>query len=72
LAEHRPLKEPPLLGGLRQLVLVCDSHLLLLGDDRRLMCDDFLLLRDDRLLPDVVLLQLADALLTGRQLIGKR
>ena len=44
LAEHRPLKESQLLGGLRQLLLVCDGHLLLLGDDRRLMCDDFLLL----------------------------
>jgi hypothetical protein len=32
----------------------------------------FLLLRDDRLLPDVVVLQLADALLTGCELIGKR
>ncbi|MGD0655086.1 MAG: hypothetical protein ABSA16_12130 [Thermoguttaceae bacterium] len=45
---------------------------MLLGDDRRLMYDGLLLLRNDRLLPDVRLLQLADALLAGCQLIGKR
>jgi len=38
----------------------------------QIMCDGLLLLRDDRLLPDVRLLQLTDALLTGGQLIGKR
>ena len=36
LAEHRPLEEPQLLGGLRQLLLVCGDGFLLLGDDRRL------------------------------------
>ena len=37
LAEHRPLKEPQLLGGLRQLLLVCGDDFLLLGDDRLLV-----------------------------------
>ncbi len=58
LAEHRPLEEPQLLGGLRQLLLASG--------------DDFLLLRDDRLLVGVPLLQLTNPLLAGRQLIGKR
>ena len=58
LAEHRPLKEPQLLGGLRQLLLASG--------------DDFLLLRDDRLLVGVPLLQLTNPLLAGHQLIGKR
>jgi hypothetical protein len=42
LAEHRSLEEPQLLGGLRQLLLVCG--------------DGFLLLRDDSLLFRVCLL----------------
>ena len=58
LAEHRPLEEPQLLGGLRQLLLVC-------GDSFLLLCDDSLMFR-------VPLLQLTNPLLTGRQLIGKR
>ena len=72
LAEHRPLEESQLLGGLRQLLLVCGSHLLLLGDDRRLMCDGLLLLGDDGLLIRSCLLQITNPLLAGRQLIGKR
>jgi hypothetical protein len=47
-----------LLCGLRQLLLASG--------------DDFLLLRDDRLLVGIPLLQLANPLLAGRQLIGKR
>ena len=72
LAEHRPLEESQLLSGLRQLLLVCGSHLLLLGDDRRLMCDGLLLLGDDGLLIRSCLLQITNPLLAGRQLIGKR
>ena len=44
----------------------------LLGDPRRLFCDDFLLLRDNGLVFGVPLLQLTNTLLIGRQLIGKR
>jgi hypothetical protein len=72
LAEHRPLKEPQLLDSLCQLLSICGGHLLLLGDDRRLVCDDLLLLRDNCLLLGIGLLQLTHALLTGCQLIGKR
>jgi len=58
LAEHRPLEESQLFGGLRQLLLVGGDGFLLLGNDG-------LLIRSG-------LLQIANPLLTGRQLIGKR
>jgi hypothetical protein len=58
LAKHHSLQQPQLLGSPRQLLLASS--------------DDFLLLRDDRLLLCISLLQFTNPLLAGHQLIGDR